>query len=73
MQVGKASLSARVRVQSQRPLPEDPEPGWARDLVETVAGGMAGPVFEARVNTGCRNCPVKSCCPVHTDGTQVTP
>jgi len=73
VQVGKASLSARVRVQSQRPLPEDPEPGWARDLVETVAGGMAGPVFEARVNTGCRNCPVKSCCPVHTDGTQVTP
>src|SRR6266702_1275145 len=73
VQVGKASLSARVRVQSQRPLPEDLEPGWARDLVETVAGGMAGPVFEARVNTGCRNCPVKSCCPVHTDGTQVTP
>jgi superfamily I DNA/RNA helicase/RecB family exonuclease len=73
VQVGKASLSARVRVQRQRPLPDDPEPGWARDLVETVAGGMAGPVFEARVNTGCRTCPVKSCCPVHTDGARVTP
>jgi RecB family exonuclease len=73
VQVGKASLSARVRVQGQRPLPDDPDPGWARELVETVAAGMAGPVFEARVNAGCRNCPVKACCPVHTDGAQVTP
>jgi superfamily I DNA/RNA helicase/RecB family exonuclease len=72
VQVGKASLSARVRVQRQRPLPADPEPDWARDLVETVAGGMTGPVFQARVNTGCRTCPVKSCCPVHADGEQVT-
>jgi RecB family exonuclease len=71
VQVGNASLSARVRVQSQRPLPDDPEPGWARDLVETVAAGMAGPLFEARVNPGCRNCPVRSCCPVHPDGGQV--
>src|SRR5579859_964423 len=71
IQVGKASLSAQVRVQSQRALPDDPEPGWARDLVEIVAAGMAGPVFEARVNPGCRNCPVRSCCPVHPDGEQV--
>jgi len=37
-----------------------------------VAAGMAGPLFEARVNPGCRNCPVRSCCPVHPDGEQVT-
>jgi RecB family exonuclease len=73
IQVGNASLTARVRVQPQRPLPDDPEPDWARDLVETVAAGMAGPLFEARVNPGCRNCPVRSCCPVHPDGGQVTP
>jgi superfamily I DNA/RNA helicase/RecB family exonuclease len=73
IQVGKASLSAQVRVQPQRALPDDPEPDWARDLVETVAAGMAGPLFEARVNPGCRNCPVRSCCPVHPDGAQVTP
>ena len=49
------------------------QPGWAKDLVETVAAGMAGPVFEARVNPGCRTCPVASCCPVNPDGEQVTP
>ncbi len=72
IQVGNASLSARVRVQPQQALTGDPEPDWARDLVETVAAGMAGPLFEARVNPGCRNCPVRSCCPVHPDGEQVT-
>jgi superfamily I DNA/RNA helicase/RecB family exonuclease len=73
IQVGKASLAAQVRVQPQRALPDDPEPDWARDLVETVAAGMAGPLFQARVNPGCRNCPVRSCCPVHPEGGQVTP
>jgi superfamily I DNA/RNA helicase/RecB family exonuclease len=73
VQVGKASLAARVRVQPQRALPDDPEPEWARELVETVAAGMAGPLFKAKVNPGCRNCPVRSCCPVHPEGEQVTP
>ena len=43
------------------------------NLVETVASGMAGPVYEAKVNPGCRTCPVSSCCPVHPEGEQVTP
>jgi len=73
VQVGKASLAAQVRVQPQRSLADDPEPGWARELVETVAAGMAGPLFEARLNPGCRNCPVASSCPVHASGEQVTP
>jgi superfamily I DNA/RNA helicase/RecB family exonuclease len=72
VQVGKAAgVTARAKVQPQRPLAADPEPGWARDLVDTVAAGMAGPVFHARVNPGCRTCPVVSCCPVHPDGEQV--
>ena len=73
VQVGGASLTATVRVQRQRALPDDPDPDWARNLVETVAAGMAGPVFQATVNPGCRVCPVKSCCPAHPDGEQVTP
>jgi ATP-dependent exoDNAse (exonuclease V) beta subunit len=73
VQVGKASLKATVRVQRQQALAEDPAPDWARELVETVAGAMAGPLFQATVNPGCRTCPVKSCCPVHTEGEQVTP
>ncbi len=73
IQVGGASLSAKVRVQRQRGLPADPEPGWAADLVQTVAEGMAGPVFHATANPGCRVCPVASCCPVHERGAQVLP
>jgi ATP-dependent exoDNAse (exonuclease V) beta subunit len=73
VQVGKAGLAAQVRIQPQRSLLDDPEPGWARELVETVAAGMAGPLFQARLNPGCRHCPVASSCPVHTSGEQVTP
>jgi len=74
VQVGKAAgVTLRAKVQRQGALAEDDEPGWAKDLVETVAAGMAGPVFEARVNPGCRTCPVVACCPVHPEGEQVTP
>jgi superfamily I DNA/RNA helicase/RecB family exonuclease len=73
VQVGKAGLAARARVQRQRSLASDPEPGWAQDLVETVAAGMSGPVFQATVNPGCRVCPVAACCPVHERGGQVGP
>ena len=73
VQVGKAAgVTMRAKVQRQEALADDPDPAWAKDLVETVAAGMAGPVFRARVNPGCRTCPVASCCPVHPDGEQVT-
>jgi superfamily I DNA/RNA helicase/RecB family exonuclease len=72
IQLGKAGFKATAKVQRQHALPDDPDPAWAKDLVEAVATGMAGPVFRARVNPGCRTCPVSSCCPVHPDGTQVT-
>jgi len=73
VQVGKAGLKASVRVQAQRGLRGDPDPEWARELVETVAAGMAGPVFRATANPGCRVCPVASSCPVDERGGQVTP
>jgi superfamily I DNA/RNA helicase/RecB family exonuclease len=72
VQVGKAGLTARARVQRQPALSEDPDPGWAKGLVDAVAQGMAGPVYRARVNPGCRTCPVSSCCPVNPDGGAVT-
>ncbi|HXP57671.1 MAG TPA: ATP-dependent DNA helicase, partial [Streptosporangiaceae bacterium] len=73
VQVGKAGYTVRAKIQPQRALAEDSEPGWAQDLVETVAAGMAGPVFTARVNPGCRTCPVSGSCPVSDDGGQVEP
>jgi superfamily I DNA/RNA helicase/RecB family exonuclease len=71
VQLGKAGFKATAKVQRQGALPDDPSPDWAADLVETVAAGMAGPFFRARVNPGCRTCPVSSCCPVHPEGGQV--
>jgi superfamily I DNA/RNA helicase/RecB family exonuclease len=73
IQIGKAGLSASVRIQAQGSLRADPDPHWARRLVETVADGMAGPVFTATANPGCRVCPVASCCPVDERGGQVAP
>ncbi|HTX25966.1 MAG TPA: ATP-dependent DNA helicase [Streptosporangiaceae bacterium] len=74
VQVGKAAgVTMRAKVQRQDALADDPDPAWAKDLVETVAAGMAGPVFRAQVNPGCRTCPVASCCPVNPEGEQVTP
>ena len=73
VQVGKAGYTMRAKIQPQRALGDDDEPGWAKDLVETVAAGMAGPVFQARVNPGCRTCPVAGSCPVNDSGTQVEP
>lgn len=72
VQVGKAGLSAKAKVQRQRALPDDPDPGWARNLVDAVAEGMAGPVYRARVNPGCRTCPVASSCPVSPNGGQLS-
>jgi RecB family exonuclease len=71
VQVGKASLTARAREQNQPPPGEDDDPDWPKKLVETVATGMASPVFEARANNSCRTCPVRSSCPVHQEGGQV--
>jgi superfamily I DNA/RNA helicase/RecB family exonuclease len=73
VQVGKAGYTVRAKIQPQRALGDDDEPGWAKDLVETVAAGMAGPVFQARVNPGCRTCPVAGSCPVNDGGGQVEP
>ena len=40
VQVGKAAgVTLRAKVQRQGALAEDDEPGWAKDLVETVAAG----------------------------------
>jgi RecB family exonuclease len=72
VQIGKAGLAASVRVQQQRGLAQDPNPDWASELVETVAAGMAGPIFRATANPGCRVCPVASSCPVDERGGQVT-
>jgi RecB family exonuclease len=72
IQVGKGSYTARVRIQTQAPPSADEDPEWPRRLVDRVAEGMASPIFQARRDDHCRNCPVQSCCPAHENGGQVT-
>ncbi|MBG0825581.1 ATP-dependent helicase [Planomonospora sp. ID91781] len=70
VQVGNAA-GKDAREQIQRPLAEDPEPGWAHDMVDTVARGMSLPFFHAKVNDGCRTCAARVSCPVNESGGQV--
>ncbi|WP_344944541.1 ATP-dependent DNA helicase [Sphaerisporangium flaviroseum] len=70
VQLGKAA-GKEAREQRQGALGEDPEPGWAQEVVETVATGMAAGVFTAKVNDGCRTCAAKASCPVNDSGGQV--
>ena len=75
VQVGKAGLTATVRVQAQRSLTRGPRPrlgaGAGRDRQPRGMGRF--PVVRATANPGCRVCPVASSCPVDERGGRVTP
>ncbi|MBO4270702.1 ATP-dependent helicase [Microbispora triticiradicis] len=72
LHLGKAAgQGADAREQAQRALADDHAPGWADDLVKTVATGMSANVFVATVNDGCRNCAARIACPVNDNGGQV--
>jgi len=60
-----------VGVQPQPPLTADENPGWARDLVDRTAEGMAGEQFPARTNSMCQVCDARRTCPLQTEGRQV--
>ncbi|WP_344905947.1 ATP-dependent DNA helicase [Actinomadura meridiana] len=71
VQVGKGAFAKAAREQGQPPPADDEDPEWPKKLIEIVATGMAGEVFQAKANDKCRTCPVRSCCPVHDEGGQV--
>ncbi|WP_327089599.1 ATP-dependent helicase [Nonomuraea sp. NBC_01738] len=71
VQLGKAGGKNDAMEQSQQALADDKDPGWAKDLVDTVAIGMSGPFFQAKVNDGCRTCAARASCPVNDNGGQV--
>lgn len=60
-----------VKEQEQRPLAEDDDPRWARELVGAAARGMGGAVFAATPGSACRICPARISCPAHDSGRQV--
>jgi len=69
VQLGTATKG--VGVQPQPALTADAEPGWAHELVENVAEGMAGNRFPATGNGLCRVCAVRRSCPLQPEGRQV--
>ncbi|BBX21800.1 DNA helicase [Mycolicibacter terrae] len=51
----------------QDPLTTETGGQW-RERIAQAAAATAGPVFTARVNDGCRHCPIRPICPAHTGG-----
>ncbi|WP_422664864.1 PD-(D/E)XK nuclease family protein [Acrocarpospora corrugata] len=70
VQLGKAA-GKDAKEQQQGALRDDSEPGWAEELVTTVAAGMSSNLFVAKVNDGCRTCAARISCPVNDSGGQV--
>jgi superfamily I DNA/RNA helicase/RecB family exonuclease len=70
VQVGTTTVKAAIN--DQKPLSESGDPGWALQMIERSARGMAGNVFAAIDNDMCRSCPVRTSCPVRDEGRQVT-
>ena len=70
VQVGTSTVKAAIN--DQKPLSESGDPGWALEMIERSARGMAGNVFAAIDNDMCRSCPVRTSCPVRDEGRQVT-
>lgn len=64
--VGKAGAAGAVE-REQDPLTAAGGDQW-RALIRQAADATAGPQFIARRNDGCTHCPIRPCCPAHTDG-----
>ena len=69
-QLGKND-AAKVSIQQQPALSQDEDPNWARNLLATVADGMAGDAFQAKSNGMCRMCALRRSCPLQTEGRTV--
>ncbi len=70
VQLGGTRKAAKE--QRQRALADDADPGWARQVLDTAADGMAADRFAAVGNDLCRRCPVRAACPLQPEGRQVT-
>jgi RecB family exonuclease len=70
VQLGGDRVNARE--QTQPPLAESEDPGWARAMVKRTAQAMAANTFNAVANNRCRMCPVRTSCPISGKGRQVT-
>jgi RecB family exonuclease len=66
------AAAAKYLEQRQEPLADSDEPGWIEDAVAGYAERLRGSEFTAIVGPDCRMCDLKKCCPLQSDGQQVT-
>ncbi|MGB7363934.1 MAG: PD-(D/E)XK nuclease family protein, partial [Rhodococcus sp. (in: high G+C Gram-positive bacteria)] len=69
--VAKPNRKTGATERTQAPLSGETLDTW-RTVVVDAARATRGPQFEARVNEGCRHCPIASSCPADDKGRQVT-
>jgi superfamily I DNA/RNA helicase len=69
--VGTNAKSGAV-TRDQAPLHDDPEPGWATEMLTEAAETMAGAGFTAQPGPLCRTCVVRTSCPAQPEGSRVT-
>ncbi|AOW92254.1 ATP-dependent DNA helicase [Rhodococcus sp. WMMA185] len=69
--VAKPSKKEGASQRVQAPLTDEDLEMWL-DVIHAAAAATKGPQFLARVNDGCRHCPVRASCPAHDEGRQVT-
>ena len=65
--LGKPTAGGDATEREQSALGADDAQQW-RDAVRAAAAATAGPAFPARVNPGCKHCPIRPACPAHATG-----
>jgi superfamily I DNA/RNA helicase/RecB family exonuclease len=58
--------------QRQGPLADAADPGWIGAQIAAVAARLRGSEFSATANSMCRNCDLRTSCPLQGEGRQVT-
>jgi superfamily I DNA/RNA helicase/RecB family exonuclease len=66
-----ASTGRSGAEQPQAPL-SDEDAAWMAETVARIAGRMQGTEFTAVAATDCNRCEARLCCPIQTEGKQVT-
>ncbi|MGI8759876.1 MAG: ATP-dependent helicase [Jatrophihabitantaceae bacterium] len=58
--------------QRQGALDQAEDPDWIAEQIAAVAARMRGSEFGVTIGPDCRRCDVRACCPLQSDGRQVT-
>ncbi|TDV37585.1 ATP-dependent helicase [Actinophytocola oryzae] len=69
--VAKANRRKAATERNQDPVGEDGVKHWT-GVVADAAAASTGPEYVARQNADCPRCPVRTSCPMHASGRQVT-